>query len=75
MRRFRQKHSKYEKMDVVGTNERAINCSCGKRVPKGEGVKISFLHIENQFSIRHKCYCSEKCAPDIFQSGQKINNK
>lgn len=71
MRRRRNKNSKYEKLDIIGTNQRAINCHCGKRVLKGDGVKVSYLHMENQFSIRHKCYCCDECAPEIIQSGQK----
>lgn len=65
---IRRTQAEYEKMDIVGENLRTITCSCGKVVKAGEGVKISFLHTKNGFVIRHKCYCTYECAPEILKS-------
>lgn len=65
---LRRVKAEYEKMDIVGENLRAITCECGKKVEKGEGVKISFVHTGNNFVIRHKCYCTYDCAPEILKS-------
>jgi endogenous inhibitor of DNA gyrase (YacG/DUF329 family) len=53
----------------IGTNKKQITCpSCGKKVPKGEGIKSSYLSNNSGFWIRHRIHCSEKCTPDEIKS-------
>ena len=59
--------AEYERVAADNTNQRAINCHCGKRVPKGEGVKVTYLH-EGGFITREKCFCSWECSPVILKS-------
>lgn len=65
--RYKSVGAEYHRIAADNVNEKAINCDCGKRVSKGEGVKVTYLH-EGGFLLRDKCYCSWECSPEILKS-------